>query len=76
MKILNKTIRGSFVNRLNRFEGIVEINGREELVHIPNTGRCRELLAEGAGVILEIRESSTRKTPYELIMVYKGERLI
>jgi sugar fermentation stimulation protein A len=76
MKILNKTINGSFVKRLNRFEGIVEINGREELVHIPNTGRCRELLFEGSGVILEIRESITRKTPYELIMVYKGERLI
>lgn len=76
MKILNKTIKGIFIKRLNRFEGIVKINGKEELVHIPNTGRCRELLITGASVILEIRESKTRKTPYELIMVYKGERLI
>ncbi|HYE81697.1 MAG TPA: DNA/RNA nuclease SfsA [Clostridia bacterium] len=76
MKIINKTIKGSFINRLNRFEGIVEIEGREELVHIPNTGRCRELLVPGACVTLEIRESKTRKTPYELIMVYKGARLI
>lgn len=76
MKIINKTLKGSFVKRLNRFEGIVEINGIEELVHIPNTGRCREILISGACVILEIRESKTRKTPYELIMVYKGESLI
>lgn len=76
MKITNKIIKGSFIKRLNRFEGIVEIDGREELVHIPNTGRCRELLVIGARVLLEIRESKTRKTPYELIMVYKGDRLI
>jgi sugar fermentation stimulation protein A len=76
MKIINKTIRGNFIKRLNRFEGIVEICGREELVHIPNTGRCRELLVMGAVVILEIRESKTRKTPYELILVYKGDELI
>lgn len=76
MKIINQTINGRFVKRLNRFEGIVEINGREVPVHIPNTGRCRELFVNGARVILEIRESKTRKTPYELIMVYKGDRLI
>ncbi|HPW40661.1 MAG TPA: DNA/RNA nuclease SfsA [Bacillota bacterium] len=76
MKIINKTINGRFVGRLNRFEGIAEINGGEVPVHIPNTGRCRELLFKGVGIILEIRESKTRKTPYELIMVYKGDRLI
>lgn len=76
MKITNKTIKGSFIKRLNRFEGLVNIDGREQLVHIPNTGRCRELFREGAPVIIEIRESKTRKTPYELIMVYKGDRLI
>lgn len=76
MKILNRTVKGSFIKRLNRFEGIVEIEGKKELVHIPNTGRCRELLVAGTPVILEIRESKTRKTAYEMIMVYKGDRLI
>jgi sugar fermentation stimulation protein A len=76
MKITNNTIKCSFIKRLNRFEGLVKLEGREQLVHIPNTGRCRELLREGAEIILEIRESKTRKTPYELIMVYKGDRLI
>ena len=34
MRIVNKTLKGNLVKRLNRFEGIVEIEGREELVHI------------------------------------------
>ena len=76
MEILNKTIKGTFLKRLNRFEGVVNISGREELVNIPNTGRCREILYPGAVVILETRVSKTRKIPYELIMVYKGDRLI
>lgn len=76
MKIENKTVKGRFVKRLNRFEGIVNIDGKESLVHIPNTGRCRELLTDGASVILEIRDNPARKTPYELIMAYKGEMLV
>lgn len=76
MIIQNRTINGAFKKRLNRFEGIVVIDDKEELVHIPNTGRCRELLVEGATVILEIREKPNRKTPYELIMVYKSDMLI
>lgn len=76
MKIENRIIKGSFVKRLNRFEGIVRIDGIERLVHIPNTGRCRELLTHEAQVILEVKNNPKRKTPYELIMVYKGETLI
>jgi sugar fermentation stimulation protein A len=76
MKIINRIIKGSFVKRLNRFVAIVAIEGREELVHVPNTGRCREIFIPGATVLVEVRESKTRKTPFELIMVYKGERLI
>lgn len=76
MIIKNKTIKGHFVKRLNRFEAIVQSEEGQQLVHVPNSGRCREILMEGASVILEIRESKTRKTPYELIMVYKGDMLI
>ncbi len=76
MKITDKTVWGSFVKRLNRFEGIVLHEEEEVLVHVPNTGRCRELFIPGATVLLEIRDNPKRKTKYELIMVYKGERLI
>lgn len=67
---------GTFIKRLNRFTGKVLIDGKEEMVHIKNTGRCEELLLEGAKVYLEdFRNidgiSSVRKTKFSLISVYK-----
>lgn len=76
MKINNKIIKGNFIKRLNRFEAIVDIQGESNLVHVPNTGRCKELLFEGAVVLLEKRDGKHRKTAYELIMVYKKNKLI
>jgi sugar fermentation stimulation protein A len=49
----------------------VEIDGKEEVVHVKNTGRCKELLVPGAVVVLEIAENPNRKTKYDLIAVYK-----
>ncbi|MGB7606414.1 MAG: DNA/RNA nuclease SfsA [Lutisporaceae bacterium] len=76
MKIDNKVVKGYFIKRPNRFEAMVDIAGEVNLVHVPNTGRCRELLIEGAEVLLERREGKKRKTNYELIMVYKDGRLV
>lgn len=76
MKIENIMQQGTFIKRLNRFEALVDINGEVELVHVPNTGRCKELFIEGVTVLLEQRNGPHRKTKYELAMVYKGERLI
>lgn len=76
MKINNIVVKGKFIKRLNRFEAIVDIEGVENLVHVPNTGRCRELFLEGAEVLLEKRDGKHRKTAYELIMVYRGDKLI
>ncbi len=71
--IFNKSVvKAKFQKRLNRFEALVLLDGCEVLVHVPNTGRCRELLIEGVDVLLEDRRSSTRKTDYELIVVYKN----
>lgn len=67
---------GIFISRPNRFIAICSINGKEETVHVKNTGRCRELLVPGARVILEISSNPNRKTKYDLIAVYKGDLLI
>ena len=46
-----KNIReGRFLSRPNRFIARVEIDGQEEICHVKNTGRCRELLVPGASV--------------------------
>ncbi len=71
-----ETITGTFLTRVNRFIAKVEIDGREETVHVKNTGRCRELLVHGAKVVLEIPSNKNRKTKWDLIAVYKGQRLI
>ena len=69
-------IPGIFRSRPNRFIARVEIAGREETVHVKNTGRCRELLRPGATVWCQMADNPNRKTKYDLITVQKGERLI
>lgn len=72
----NNTTNAIFLKRPNRFIAIVIIDGEEEIVHVKNTGRCKELLIEGAKVILEKSDNPNRKTKYSLIAVYKGDVLI
>lgn len=67
---------GIFLARPNRFIAHVEIEGQVEIVHVKNTGRCRELLPVGARVLCQKSDNLTRKTKYDLISVYKGDRLI
>lgn len=67
---------GIFLSRPNRFIAHVEIDGQEEVVHVKNTGRCRELLPAGAAVWCEKSPNPNRKTKYDLITVKKGSRLI
>lgn len=67
---------GIFIKRPNRFIAHVEVNGREEVVHVKNTGRCRELLVPGCKVFLEKSSAPGRKTAYDLIGVMKGSLCI
>ena len=72
-----KVIEGIFLRRPNRFIAHVLINGVEEIVHVRNTGRCRELLIPDAKVILEdCSNIPNRKTKYSLIGVWKGDMLV
>lgn len=65
-----------FLRRPNRFIAFCEIDGKEEKVHVKNTGRCKELLIPGVKVYLEHSDNPNRKTAYSLIAVRKGDRLI
>ena len=69
-------IPGVFLARPNRFIAHVEIHGQKEVVHVKNTGRCRELLPIGAEVYCQRADNPNRKTQYDLITVRKGARLI
>ena len=65
-----------FINRPNRFNARVLLNGEEIVVHVPNTGRCKEILIEGSKVLLREENNPNRKTRYDLIAAYKGDILI
>lgn len=71
MKYLN-VVKAKFINRPNRFIAEVEVDGKREVVHVKNTGRCRELLVPGCEVYLTAPGTPNRKTKYDLIAVVKN----
>lgn len=74
--IYENIVQGTFLSRPNRFIAHVNIDGTVHVVHVKNTGRCKELLYEGVTVYLEHCDSPTRKTKYDLIAVEKGTLLV
>lgn len=69
-------VPGIFQSRPNRFIAHIEINGKLQICHVKNTGRCKELLPAGAKVWCLPGQTPNRKTPFDLIAVKKGQRLI
>lgn len=74
--IYKNIVPGVFLHRPNRFIAHIEIGGQEQICHVKNTGRCRELLPRGAQVWCEKSDNPARKTQYDLIAVQKGNRTI
>lgn len=67
--------KGIFVSRPNRFIAYVNIDGKDEVCHVKNTGRCRELLIPGVEVFVEESDNPHRKTKYDLVSVMKGDKI-
>ena len=62
-------VKAIFKRRPNRFIAEVEVNGEIEIAHVPNTGRCKELLVEDAVVWLRPSDNPNRKTKFSLHFV-------
>ena len=74
-----KIKKGKFIERPNRFIAYVNVEGEEnnpQIVHVKNTGRCKELLVDNATVFLEESDNPNRKTKYDLVKVIKNGILI
>jgi sugar fermentation stimulation protein A len=69
-------VKGIFKNRPNRFIAEVEVDGNLEIAHVPNTGRCKELLVEDAVVWLEPSDNPNRKTKFSLRFVENNGVLV
>ncbi|WP_432665299.1 DNA/RNA nuclease SfsA [Wukongibacter baidiensis] len=76
IEIKGNLLEGIFVKRVNRFIAHILIEDQIEVVHVANTGRMRELLFEGAKVIVRKVDNPNRKTNYDLVMVYKNGTLV
>lgn len=75
MKYLNME-PAVFKARPNRFIAYVETERGEEICHVKNTGRCRELLTPDAVIYVQRNDNPARKTKLDLIGVRKKEYLI
>ena len=69
-------VTGTFRSRPNRFIALVDIDGVEQVCHVKNTGRCRELLLPGAEIWLTAPGTEGRKTKYDLVTVRKENGLL
>ena len=65
--------KGIFISRPNRFIAEVEINGKTEICHVKNTGRCKELLVPGSVVYANKADNPNRSTKYDLVAVEKDK---
>jgi sugar fermentation stimulation protein A len=62
-------VSGHFIRRLNRFAALVRVAGRDEPVHVRNSGRLRELLTPGRLVLLDPARGEGRRTRFTLALV-------
>lgn len=69
-------IKAIFRKRANRFIVEAELDGEIVRAHLPNTGRCKELLIDGATVYLKPSDNPNRKTKYSLYLVENNGALV
>ncbi len=69
-------VEAHFIQRENRFAALVDLDGECERVHVPNSGRMRELLLPGATVLLHGADAEGRKTRYDLVVVETSNVLV
>jgi len=63
---MGKLQLGIFKSRPNRFIGIIEVEGKEKVCHIADTGRLKEILTKNR-IILVSKNRPELKTDYKLI---------
>jgi sugar fermentation stimulation protein A len=76
MKVQGETREAIFLRRLKRFSALVELEGREEIAYLPNTGRIWQLLSPGQKVFLVKRDNSRRKIKWDLYLFPLARTLV
>jgi len=68
-------LKASFVERLNRFVGLVDVAGQVCPAHVPSSGRMRELLFPGNNVYVAPMPAGKR-TQYRIHLAHHGKILV
>ena len=76
MKVDLMTVEATYLQRLNRFSCLVNIEGDDEIVYLPNSGRLENILVPGQTVFLVEKSHSGRRTRYDLAMACVGEEMV
>ncbi len=71
-----RIVQGVFLKRVNRFIALCGIEGKQERVHVRNTGRCAELFLPKTQVFLQYAPAPGKKTAYTLIAIRKGRHIV
>ena len=73
---MSEYVKAIFIKRHTSFKARVEIDGKRATTHVPNTGRSKKLLVEGATVYLLPSNNPKRKTKYSLHFVENDGALV
>lgn len=77
MRLPDNLIKAVFLERLNRFAMLVEVDGEPALCHVANSGRLRELLSpDNVLWVTEASRGTERKTTHDLRLVGVGGVLV
>ena len=78
IKLYEDVIKAKFISRPNRFIAHVLLPpfnlGNTSYVHVPSTGRMKELLVKGSDVYIVPATNKERKTKYTLVGVLKDAK--
>ena len=76
MKLADPIREAGFLKRENRFACLVELQGNEERVYLPNSVRSDSVLLPGQRVFLAEKASSSRRTKHILVMTNSNRTLV
>ena len=74
--IIENPIRGSYIERPNRFTVAVYVDGNRRLAHLRDPGRLRELLIPGNDIMLRKAPARNRKTEFDVIALRRGDEWV
>lgn len=75
MDLGDDLVEGIFLERVNRFLAMVEVDGKKVGVHVANSGRMKELFVPGWRVLVRPVAGEHRKTKFDLVLVDMGNAL-